>query len=347
MEPFDVWPQMKSPKWGNEHVTRSVLLLQTLQHNTGLFSAAPCISTGYSRSWIRDNIYATLGLAAAGEVRSVVKAYKALFDVLRKHEYKIDWAIKEKPKHRFQYIHARYDPASLSEISEEWGNKQNDAIGAFMFMIGKFEKEGLNVIRDENDKRILQKLVYYLNSVEYWHDEDNGMWEENEEIHASSVGACVAGLRAVSDIVYVPPKLIQKGMNTLNEMLPRESASKETDMALLSMIYPYNIVSGKVKEQILEQIETKLLRNRGLIRYEGDQYYNENGEAEWCMGLPWLAKIYKDMGMMSRYRYFLEKTYEAMTDLGELPELYFSNSDKCNANTPLAWSQSMFLVAVL
>ena len=121
------------------------------------------------------------------------------------------------------------------------------------------------------------------------------MWEENEEVHASSVGACVAGLKKISKIIDVPPVLIQKGEETLNQLLPRESESKDTDLALLSLIYPYDVVSEGQRMQILQDVERKLVRQRGVIRYAGDYYFNRDGEAEWTFGFPWLAIIYKQL----------------------------------------------------
>src|SRR3989338_5274340 len=104
----------------------------------------------------------------------------------------------------------------MEEIWEEWGNKQNDAIGALLFKIGDLESKGIKVLKDKNHTRIVEKLVLYLGSIEYWHDADNGMWEENVEVHASSVGACVAGLKSISKIVEVPKPLINKGIVALN-----------------------------------------------------------------------------------------------------------------------------------
>jgi len=54
------------------------------------------------------------------------------------------------------------------------------------------------VLRNDADKELVQLLVDYLVALEYWQDADNGMWEENREVHASSIGACVAGLLAIS-----------------------------------------------------------------------------------------------------------------------------------------------------
>ena len=107
------------------HVKNSIRILKELQHPSGLFLAAP--SEVYNKAWIRDTIYEALALEKHAP-KAAIKAYRALLGIFLKHEYKIDWAIKEKPNAAFKYIHARYHPTSLEEIHEEWGNKQNDAI---------------------------------------------------------------------------------------------------------------------------------------------------------------------------------------------------------------------------
>ncbi len=321
--------------------------IKNLQHNSGLFSAAKKnASTGYDLAWIRDNIYISLGLEAVNDFTSLKKVYWALLDILKRHEYKIDRTIQKKPEHAFQYIHARYHPITLHEMNEPWGNKQNDAIGALLFKIGDLEEKGINIIRDENDVRVLQKLIHYLKSIEYWQDKDNGMWEENEEVHASSIGACVAGLKKIKGIIDVPNDLIQKGEDALNLLLPKESETKDIDLALLSLIYPYNIANEEQRMQILESVEKNLLKGKGVIRYKGDNYYNKGGEAEWTMGLPWLAIIYKKLGLLDKHEFFLQKTLDAMNENKELPELYFANSPEHNENSPLGWSQALFLVSV-
>lgn len=321
-------------------------ILTRLRHPNGLFSASKfSVNTGYHRVWIRDNIYQAIGVEAINPVQAI-RTYHALLDIFQKHEGKIDWAIIDKPDYAYKYIHARYDPFTLQEIWEDWGNKQNDAVGLFLFKVGDLMDKGHQIIRTQDDKRILQKLVHYLESVEYWHDRDNGIWEENEEIHASSIGACVAGLRKISRHVYVPEWLIRKGEKTLNSVLPWESLTKEADLALLSLIYPLNIVNEKQRDEILKNIEEKLMRNKGFIRYPKDKYYNRNGEAEWTMGFPWLAIIYRKMENFVKYNFYIQKTLSAMNEKGELPELYFSNSEQHNENSPLGWSQALFLAAL-
>lgn len=335
---------------GFQVLNKSIAILESLQHSNGLFSASrKDVKTGYNLCWIRDTVYATLGLEAAKKTAAVTKAYRALLDILLKHEYKIDWMISQPhPKAAFRYIHARYDPATMHEIWEEWGNKQNDAIGAVLFKIGELEDKGVRIIRGGNDLRILQKLVTYLEAIEYWRDADNGMWEESEEVHASSVGACVAGLKAMGKIdgIRVPQKLIESGEKALQQLLPRESKTKNADLALLSLIYPYKIVTPQQREIILKNVEEKLVRQRGVIRYAGDSYYNQgNAEAEWTFGFPWLAIIHKLLNNPEKYAHYMRKTVEVMNENGEMPELYYGKTDKHNENTPLAWGQALCVIA--
>ncbi len=331
------------------NILRNISLrkLRKLQYRTGVFGAASLkVNTGYNKAWIRDNVYMALGLWEAKDRENAKKALQGLFDVLLKHEVKIDQAIENKPDDKQKYIHARFCPMTYEEYNEDWGNKQNDAVGAFLFMAGDLYRKGVMIIRDENDLRIVQKLVYYLESIEYWQDPDNGVWENEEEIHASSIGACLAGLVAVKGMVDVPERLVRLGRTALDNMLPSESYSKRVDLALLTLIYPYAIVTNEQKDEILQNVESMLVRDRGVVRYFGDWYYNNGMEAEWVMGFPWLAAIYKKTGNMEKHNHYMKKTYRCMNWKGDLPELYYGGTDRYNENTPLGWNHAMLLCAI-
>lgn len=335
-------------------VAQHLKILESLQYRSGLFAASQKgIETGYDKAWLRDNFYECLAFEVVGDLDTVRTTYRAILDIFKKHEYKIDYAVSKKPEYTHQFIHARYNPETFDEYWEEWGNKQNDSIGCILFKVGELERrEPGIIIKDESDVRVLQKLVWYLSTLEYWHDRDSGMWEEDQEVHASSIGACVAGLisiKGVSDI-DVPDELIEAGKAALAKILPRESERKFVDLALLSLIWPYDVVTPEQRRLILENVEYHLLRERGVIRYKGDRYYNKNDdgwseEAEWTFGLSWLAIIYEKMGDDAKAAEFLERAKATVTNKG-VPELYFSNSHKFNDNTPLGWSESMFVVAL-
>ena len=329
-------------------------ILRGLQYKSGLFAASAHNSnTGYEKSWLRDNFYECLPFMIMGDYGTVKKTYRSLLKIFLKHEYKIDHAIATKPKHKHEYIHARFHPNTFDEFWEEWGNKQNDAIGAILFGIAELEgKYNIHIIERESDRRIVKKLVDYLGSVMYWNDPDSGMWEEDEEVHASSVGACLAGIIAAKKYlkIDVPDKYIESGKSALDNLLPRESKRKFVDLALLSLIYPYHVVSAKQRDEILEHVVYHLERKKGVIRYKGDHYYNKNPdgyseEAEWTFGFSWLAIIYEMMGKKKIAKDYIKKAAACINERGEIPELYFSDSDKFT-NSPLGWSESMFIIAL-
>lgn len=335
-------------------IKKHLNILKSLQYKSGLFAASKKdVSTGYDKSWLRDNFYETIAFEIIGDWKTVEKTYRAILDIFLQHEEKIDWAIKEKPKETFKRIHARFNPETFNEFWEDWGNKQNDAIGCILFRVGELEtKDKRCILKTKDHIKIINKLVKYLEAIEYWHDFDSGMWEEEEELHASSVGACVAGLKSISRLshIAVPKTLIKKGEDSLKELLPRESKKKFVDLSLLSLIWPYDVVDDKQKENILENVEYHLLRERGAIRYKGDRYYNKNvdqvsEEAEWTFGLSWLAIIYEKIGNFEKAKELIKDLIAVDTPEG-LPELYFSNSPEYNENTPLGWSESLFIVAL-
>ncbi|HIG94652.1 MAG: phosphorylase kinase alpha/beta subunit [archaeon GW2011_AR13] len=336
-------------------IKQHLKILSSLKFKSGLFSASKkTVSTGYDKAWLRDNFYECIAFEVLDDWNTVKTTYRAILEIFKKHEFKIDYAISKKPAYTHQYIHARYNPETFDEFWEEWGNKQNDSIGCILFKIGELESaKKIKILENEDDFRVVQKLVDYLSTLEYWHDPDSGMWEENEEVHASSVGACVAGLEMIKNVkgIYVNEELIKKGYDALEKLLPRESEKKFVDLALLSLIWPYDVLNKKQIEEILKNIEYHLLKKKGVIRYKGDHYYNKNldnfsEEAEWTFGLSWLSIIYDKLGKRKKAKDFLEKAIDTINDDGEVPELYFSNSDESNANSPLGWSESLFITAL-
>jgi GH15 family glucan-1,4-alpha-glucosidase len=335
-------------------IDKHLEILRGLQYDSGLFAASDkTVGTGYDKSWLRDNFYETIAFEVINDWKTVEQTYEALLQVFLKHETKIDHAIEHKPEFKHEYIHARFHPESFDEFWEDWGNKQNDAVGAILFRIGELEQHRPgSILKNDDHMRIVNKLVKYLQTLEYWHDRDSGMWEEDEEVHSSSVGACVAGLKSASQLphIHVEDWLIAKGEEALRALLPRESERKFVDLAQLSLIWPYNVVTEEEQSQILENVEYHLLRERGVIRYKNDYYYNANPdgfseEAEWTFGLAWLGIIYEQMGNKDKAKELVDKLIDLDTQAG-VPELYFSNSPEYNANTPLGWSESLFVVAL-
>jgi len=327
-------------------------VVRTLERVPGVFTAS-LDDTFYNKAWLRDIYFITLGFLETGDLVTTKNAAKALLTVFVKHAGKINWAIENKPNEAWQYIHARFHPETFEEYWEEWGNSQNDAVGEVLNLLVTLELMGESVIETDAEKDMMQKIVDYLVAIEYWKDDDNGIWEENLEVHASSIGSVVAALKKATqlDWLSVPDYAIEHGEHALRELLPRESVSKFTDLALLTLIYPFNVTTEDETNQILKNVEYHLVKDRGVIRYKFDRYYNNNvdgfsEEAEWCFGLAWLAIIYAERGDKEKAYYYLRRSKNAVTPDGVVPELYYSNTDQPNPNTPLGWAESMYVVAL-
>lgn len=339
-----------------DRVQKSYELLDYLRLESGLYLAS--VSKDYHFVWLRDSFYEVLPYLKS-DCDRYEKTYHAILDILKFYKPKFDPLTFVRPKTSLDYIHPRYTEDG-KEVPVEWGDAQNDATGAILYGIALGEKNGKKIIRDLDDLEVIQNLVWYLNTVHYWTDADNGMWEENLELHMSSVGACLAGLFEIKDIVNVPKHMIIGGQKSLNLLFPHESPTKTYDLAQLSLIYPYNLLSPQQSLTILEGVEKHLLRDSGVIRYKSDSYYCSDKsddrkkpddyyvgkEAEWTMGLPWLSLCYLQLGNIEKAKYYLELTESKMVDNYKLPELYYANTTEANPNTPLGWSNALYIIAV-
>ncbi|RAV11238.1 glycoside hydrolase family 15 protein [Paenibacillus contaminans] len=339
-------------------IRESYKVLDRLRLPHGLYLAST--SDHYRYVWLRDSVYMSLPYLDKAD-GTFEKAFHRILDLLTDYEWKLDLIVGQKPVYEWEYLHARYSSSDVREIhSEPWGHVQHDMIGAILFGIGTGESKGRQVIRSVKDLELVGKLIRYLERIEYWRDPDNGMWEEGRELHSSSIGACVAGLDAVQRLVQVPQRLIDLGREALRTLYPRESESKPADLAQLSLVYPYRLLTGERGEAIVRQVEEQLLRERGVIRYSGDSYYSvleeEHGrghdqafykgsEAEWTFGLPWLALCWLELGDRNKAMDYVRQTERAMVEPGVLPELFFAGTAEPNPNTPLGWSSAMYILA--
>lgn len=326
--------------------------LLKLRLDNGLYLA----STGqyYQKIWVRDTFYCVLPeLELNPELYK--QTYHSLLDYYIKMERtysKFTWMILEpNNKMGYRYPHPRLTK-ELNEINEPWGFKQLDCFGEFLYGIWLGESNDINIIRNQEDKNIINLIIAMLEKIEYWKDPDNGIWEEYEEVHISSIGSCMAGLTAIKLLGFnVNKYLLEEGHNTLNKYLPKESDTKFTDLALLTLIYPFNLIDIPRAKQIIANVEADLLRDRGVIRYIGDAYYNKNlehpigNEAEWCFGLAYLSLAYTIIGNSKKSLYYLNQLSKCVLNEDSIPELFYAKTNKPNENNPLGWSLAMCIVA--
>lgn len=363
--------------------------LEELRRLNGGYIASPYNGDkggdSYNVYWLRDIMYATYANEYVGAYDKMVESYRLILTIFQKHSHKISSGARK--RHYLgscadEVIHAKVHPVTLEELTHEWGHHQLDIFGLFLYKTGDLIKKGHNVISAGQSEVLilLRDIVLYLTTVRWHSDPDFGMWEEGPELHSSSIGSALAGLTMWHDDGYyhhkysqqidlhsyvpVPQEFIEIGREALNRLLPSESATRPHDLAQLSLIWPYYIVTDQQAKQIVVNIEKNLVRERGVIRYAGDLYFNadrENpvgNEAEWPLGFAWLSIVYSKLalramkmgsifGPPSEYIHkaelYLERLEAVMTDDGLVPELYTGEGK--NWNVPLAWAQSLYVVA--
>ena len=339
----------------------------------------------YNVFWLRDIMYATYANEYVGTYDKMIESYRLIIRIFQKYRHKITNGARKRyylGSCADEIIHARFHPVTLEEITHEWGHHQLDIFGLLLYKTGDLMKKGHNVISADMENLILLRdIVLYLTTAR-WHSEpDFGVWEEGPELHSSSIGAVLAGLTMWHDDGHyhgkyknqthlyqqlpVPQEFLEVGREALNKLLPRESESRPYDMAQLSLIWPYSIITEAQSSQILSNIEKHLVRELGVIRYPGDLYFNSDranplgNEAQWPLGFAWLSIVYSKLAykaiklgtifgppaeFMEKAAMYLEKCESVMTDDGRMPELYTGGAP--NWSTPLAWAQSFYIVAL-
>ena len=316
--------------------------------SNGLFPAAnleaSSLYTGYSNVWVRDNIYVAYAHYLNGETETTLRNVKILVKYFLKHNWRFEEIIAgeldyNEPMNR---PHIRFNGEDLSEIPQKWAHAENDALGYFLWLFCKIHREIGTTITDE-ERELSALFALYFEAIRYWEDEDSGHWEEMRKIEASSIGVVVGGLtelqrllkrersdgfnyadRVVTDDFL--ENLITKGVNSLRQILPAESIqadpkkNRRFDAALLFLIFPMNIVSEEMADQILYDITHHLQGEYGIRRYLGDSFwaadykdkvspeertidvsddmsrrdslFKEGEEAQWCIFDPIISIIY-------------------------------------------------------
>jgi phosphorylase kinase alpha/beta subunit len=341
-----------------------VRILHSLRTENGLYRAS--LGEYYCQyAWIRDVYFCAMPELTLNP-ENYKQTYQTLMDYYinmeNKHK-KLSSLIKSPTKYSFEYPHPRFYPLNLEEIDQQWSFKQLDNFGQFLHGIWLGESNGIKIIRDDKDRKIINLLIEILDAIEYEKCENSSYWEESEEVRQSSIGACVCGLASIRMLGFdVSQELIDKGLKAMGELGTDESKTRKYDLATLSLIYPHNIVSPKKAYEIIHNVERELLRDMGVIRYHEDVYYNLNNtwdaqstkrlcqygleenkghEAEWCFGYGFLGLSYFTLGDLDKATYYLKRLAKCEYGEGKLPELYYSNTNIAGDNNPLGWTNAM------
>ncbi|ERN42574.1 glucoamylase [Rubidibacter lacunae KORDI 51-2] len=382
---------------------------------TGLLPASTSVNAhgDYTDAWVRDNAYSILavwGLALAYRrhdpdsstgfelEHSVIKLMRGLLYSMMRQSDKVE-AFKHIQTPR-NALHAKYGTTTGRTVvgDDEWGHLQLDATSLYLLVLAQMTASGVQIIYTLDEVNFIQNLVYYIGRA--YRTPDYGIWERGHkinhgapELNASSVGMAKAALEALQGLdlfgtrgspasaIHVLPDEIARSRLTLESLLPRESSSKETDAALLSVIgFPaFAIEDRALVERTRAKIVASLQGNYGCKRFLRDGHQTsiedtsrlhyepyelqqfEHIECEWPLFFAYLmldALFSGDLDRVREYRDRLQRVSVKRDGWELLPEVYYVPSDRIDAerarpysqqrlpneNLPLVWAQSLYLL---
>jgi phosphorylase kinase alpha/beta subunit len=385
---------------------------------SGLLPASTAVNShgNYTDAWVRDNVYSILaawGLALAyrrsGETegrtyllqQSVVKLMRGLLTAMMRQATKVEKF--KQSQNPYDALHAKYDTKSGNVVvaDHEWGHLQLDATSLFLLMLAQMTASGLRIVFTIDEVNFVQNLVHYISRT--YRTPDYGIWERGNktnhgvaELNASSIGMAKAALEALSgfnlfgddggqaSVIHVISDDIARTRITLESLLPRESISKETDAAILSIIgFPaFAVDNFKIRDKTAAIIKAKLEGRYGCKRFllDGHQtviedshrhYYEAHElkqfmdiECEWPLFFCYLLLNNLFAGHATEAAYYQDKLEQLLVEQNGqrlVPELYSVpnnaiNAEKANPhsqdrvpneNIPLVWAQSLFILAGL
>lgn len=339
--------------------------------------------SGMGYAWIRDNAHVANALMENGETEKAAGIVRAILQITKKYESKLDNIISgatsadnvmDRPPVRVT--------GDTLDATGQWPNAQNDSIGYALWIIAK-AMDGEIIALEEDDLRVLNKLVAYLSAIEYWQDKDSGHWEEDRAVHPASIGVVVAGLEELKTsrlAQYLDTNrvngLIQQGREALNKLLSQDIPR---DASILFLVEPLRVLDEAQSTAVVAMVEDALLREHGVIRYPNDSYWNANyrdhfalgdrtadfsdrldertqynipgHEAQWTLFDPLLSVYFSRHNQSDKARYYLERTLASFVEQGDrwaIPEAFFFEHGTWVANDhiPLLWSQANVLLAL-
>ncbi|MEM9244548.1 MAG: glycoside hydrolase family 15 protein [Cyanobacteria bacterium P01_F01_bin.153] len=385
---------------------------------TGLLPASTAVTThgDYTDAWVRDNVYSILAVWGLGAAyrrsgaddgvahelqQSVVKLMRGLMMAMMRQSHKVErFKVTQAP---LDSLHAKYGTDTGRPVvgDDEWGHLQVDATSIFLLMLAQMTASGLRIVFTLDEVNFVQNLVYYIGRA--YRTADYGIWERGNklnhgkpELNASSIGMAKAALEALNglnlfgvdgargSVIHVLEDEIARARITLESLLPRESASKETDAALLSVIgFPaFAVEDQPLRDRTRQTVIDKLQGNYGCKRFlrDGHQivledtnrlHYEpyelktfEHIECEWPLFFTYLLldSLFRgDRQGAEEYQNKLQEIAVERDGVKLLPEVYFvpehlidaerhdpqSQERWPNENLPLVWAQSLWTVGQL
>lgn len=308
----------------------------------------------YRNSWFRDNAIIILAYLK-NNPELFTKSIHSHLDLFAKFERKYNKfssMIKYPSPENWRRLHAKFDPVSKDEIpglGQRWNHCQNDYESMLLLNIAYGVKEGLPIIRNQEDIGTIQLLIDYVCTIlEY---PNCSAWEEENAMRASTSGMTYKALKEIEKLnlgFIIPQGKTERAQEIFSNIFPYEHKDKKYDLVLLFLGF-YNITDSLETKFIIKDYEAQLLGNRDYgIRYKGDNYYKSDlGEMQWIFSRAYLSFLYKKLNYDIVAKIHLDKIINDFPD-GNVPEGIISIDGKIvpNDNEFLSWTAAMTIIAI-
>jgi GH15 family glucan-1,4-alpha-glucosidase len=345
-------------------VEHSVRVLLDGQSRSGAFVASPTYPT-YRFAWLRDGSFCADAVDRYGHHDAAARFHEWVCRTVNRLEHRVEAATRAASSGvASAMLPTRFELDGTEESGEEdWPNFQLDGYGTWLWAFAK-HLERTRRSPDEAERRAVALVADYLTAAGDQPCYD--CWEESvERRHASTLAACIAGLRGAARLLGDPAHAA--AALELTAILDRDfvadggwvkhDRTDAVDASLLWLALPFEVVPADDPQflRTLERVATELrVPGGGVRRYLGDTFY---GGGEWVLLTAWLAWALHATGDETGAAACLAWVEGAATPQLDLPE---QTLDQVQAPdrieewvqrwgtpaTPLLWSHAMYLVAL-
>lgn len=313
---------------------------------TGAVLASPDVDENFERCgrygycWPRDALFINKALNILGLSKLTDKFYNV-------------WA--KKAQLDSGLFEQRY--YSNGELAPSWGIQIDEtaAILIGVYENGKYRKLEILILK------AITALLNYIDN-DYLSKECFDLWEERRGKHLYSTASIYEGLKVgkemlasinaikyratISEIEITLMNMRKAIINnfTENGVLKRSIDNTQTDISLLSLSTPYDILEtdDEIMKNTISAIERDLkLSNGGYMRYQGDNYVGGNA---WIISSLWLALYYSKNGEKEVARELFDWVTNHSDYLNFLPEQINRNGNDTVWVRQLSWSHAMYII---
>ena len=313
---------------------------------TGAVLASPDVDENFERCgrygycWPRDALFINKALNILGLSKLTDKFYNV-------------WA--KKAQLDSGLFEQRY--YSNGELAPSWGIQIDEtaAILIGVYENGKYRKLEILILK------AITALLNYIDN-DYLSKECFDLWEERRGKHLYSTASIYEGLKVgkemlasinalkyratISEIEITLMNMRKAIINnfTENGVLKRSIDNTQTDISLLSLSTPYDILEtdDEIMKNTISAIERDLkLSNGGYMRYQGDNYVGGNA---WIISSLWLALYYSKNGEKEVARELFDWVTNHSDYLNFLPEQIDRNGNDTVWVRQLSWSHAMYII---